>query len=78
MFAYAKNNQNNEHQPRDEYDCDTQVQQQTGINPDAPAPSGPSQADMQAGPTAGSRERSPTATARLDPHACRPDLWIPA
>ena len=48
MFAYAKNNQSNDQQLRDEYDCYTQVQQQTGINPDAPAPSGPSQADVQA------------------------------
>jgi len=48
MFAYAKNNQTNDQQLRDEYDCNTQVQQQTGINPDAPAPSGPSAADVQA------------------------------
>lgn len=48
MFAYAKNNQTNDQQLRDEYDCYTQVQQQTGINPDASAPSGPSAADVQA------------------------------
>jgi uncharacterized protein YcfJ len=48
MFAYAKNNQSNDQQLRDEYDCYTQVQQQIGINPDASAPSGPSQADVQA------------------------------
>src|ERR1700761_4469763 len=34
MFAYPKNNQGNDQQLRDEYDCYTTVQQQTGINPD--------------------------------------------
>jgi hypothetical protein len=48
MFAYAKNNQSNDQQLRDEYDCYTTVEQQTGINPDAAAPSGPSAADVQA------------------------------
>jgi hypothetical protein len=48
MFAYPKNNQSNDQQLRDEYDCYTTVQQQTGINPDAPRPSGPSGADVQA------------------------------
>lgn len=48
MFAYAKNNQSSDQQLRDEYDCYTTVQQQTGINPDAAAPSGPSAADVQA------------------------------
>jgi Glycine-zipper domain len=48
MFAYPKNNQSREQQLRDELDCSTQVQQQTGISPDAPAPSGPSAADVQA------------------------------
>src|SRR6266581_1162301 len=44
MFAYAKNNQSNDQQLRDEHDCYTSVQQQTGINPDAPPPAGPSAA----------------------------------
>ena len=48
MFAYAKNNQSSDQQLRDEFDCYTQVQQQTGINPDALAPSGPSAGDVQA------------------------------
>ena len=48
MFGYAKNNQTNDQQLRDEYGCYTQVQRQSGINPDAPAPSGPSAADVQA------------------------------
>jgi hypothetical protein len=48
MFAYAKNNQTNDQQLRDEYDCYTTVQQQTGINPDTSAPSGPSAAQVQA------------------------------
>ncbi len=48
MFAYPKNNQSNDQQLRDEYDCYTTVQQQTGINPDMGAPSGPSTAEVQA------------------------------
>jgi hypothetical protein len=48
MFAYPKNNQSNDQQLRDEYDCYNTVQQQTGINPDTPAPSGPSAAEVQA------------------------------
>ena len=48
MFAYPRNNQTNDQQLTDEYACYTQVQQQTGINPDARAPSGPSSADIQA------------------------------
>jgi hypothetical protein len=48
MFAYPKNNQSKDQQLRDEYDCYTTVQQQTGINPDAAAPSGPSAAEVQA------------------------------
>jgi hypothetical protein len=48
MFAYPKNNQSNDQQLRDEYDCYNSVQQQTGINPDTPAPSGPSAAEVQA------------------------------
>jgi hypothetical protein len=47
MFAYPKNKQTSEQQLRDEYDCYTEVQQQTGINPDTPPPSAPSSADMQ-------------------------------
>jgi len=48
MFAYPKNNQSNDQQLRDEYDCYTTVLQQTGINPEAPPPSGPSSAQVQA------------------------------
>ncbi len=48
MFAYPQNNQSNDQQLRDEYDCYTGVQQQTGINPDTPPPSGPSAAEVQA------------------------------
>jgi len=48
MFAYPKNNQDKEQQLRDEYDCYASVQQQTGINPEAPVPSGASAADVQA------------------------------
>jgi Glycine-zipper domain len=47
MFAYPKNNQSNDQQLRDEYDYYTTVQQQTGINPDTPAPTGPSAAEVQ-------------------------------
>lgn len=48
VFAYPKNNQSNDQQLRDEYDCYTTVLQQTGINPEAPPPSGPSSAQLQA------------------------------
>ena len=48
MFAYPKNNQSNDQQLTDEYACYTQVQQQTGINPDTAAPTGPSAAQVQA------------------------------
>jgi hypothetical protein len=48
MFAYAKNGQSRDQQLRDEFDCYGQVQQQTGISPDTPAPSGASAADVQA------------------------------
>ena len=48
MFAYPKNNQSSDQQLRDEYDCYTLVQQQTGINPEAPPPSVPSSGQVQA------------------------------
>ena len=48
MFVYPRNNQSNDQQLTDEYACYTQVQQQTGINPDAARPSGPSAAQIQA------------------------------
>jgi hypothetical protein len=48
MFAYGKNNQSSDQQVRDEYDCYGQVQQQTGIDPDAAAPRGASAAQVQA------------------------------
>jgi Glycine-zipper domain len=48
MFAFAKNNQSQDQQLRDEYDCYGMVQQQTGINPEAPPPAGASAADVQA------------------------------
>ena len=47
MFAYPKNNQSSDQQLRDEYDCYTLVQQQTGIDPEAPPPTGPSSAQVQ-------------------------------
>lgn len=48
MFVYPKNNQIKDQQLRDELDCYNQVQQQTGINPDAAPPPAPSGAQMQA------------------------------
>jgi Glycine-zipper domain len=48
MFAYGKNNQSHDQQLSDEYACYTQVQQQTGFNPEGAAPSGPSAAEVQA------------------------------
>jgi hypothetical protein len=48
MFVYPKNNQSDDQQLRDEFDCYNQVEQQTGINPEGPAPAGPSSAEIQA------------------------------
>jgi hypothetical protein len=48
MFVYPKNNQDHNQQLRDEYDCYTVVEEQTGIDPSAPAPTGPSSAQVQA------------------------------
>jgi hypothetical protein len=47
MFVYPKNAQTHDQQLIDELDCYTQVQQQTGFNPETPPPSGPSNADIQ-------------------------------
>jgi hypothetical protein len=48
MFAFPKNNQNNDQQLRDEFDCYNQAEQQSGVSADSPAPTPPSQADIQA------------------------------
>jgi type IV secretory pathway VirB10-like protein len=48
MFVYPKNSQTQDLQIRDEYDCYGSVQQQTGINPEAPPPAGATAADVQA------------------------------
>ena len=48
MLAFPKNNQSQDQQLRDEYDCYGMVQQQTGINPEAPPPAAASAADVQA------------------------------
>ena len=48
MFALSQKQSEQRPAIRDEYDCYTTVQQQTGINPDAGAPSGPSAAEVQA------------------------------
>jgi hypothetical protein len=48
MFAYPKNNQNRDQQLRDELDCYNLSQQQSGVNPDAPAPAAPTSADISA------------------------------
>src|SRR6266481_4456174 len=47
MFVYPKNNQSRDQQLIDESDCYNSAQQQTGIDPNAPAPSAPTAADMQ-------------------------------
>jgi hypothetical protein len=47
-FVYPKNGQNHDQQLIDEFDCYNQVEQQTGINPEAGAPTGPSDAEVQA------------------------------
>jgi hypothetical protein len=48
MFAYPKNNQTRDQQLRDELDCYNLSQQQSGVNPDAPAPTAPTSADIAA------------------------------
>lgn len=48
MFAYPKNQQNAKHQLQDENDCYGSARQQTGIDPQAPAPAQPSSQQQQA------------------------------
>jgi uncharacterized protein YcfJ len=48
LFVYARNNQSRDQQLVDEYACYDDVQQQTGIDPEAPAPAAPSSAQVQA------------------------------
>jgi len=48
MFAYPKNNQSRDQQLRDELDCYNLSQQQSGVNPEAPAPAAPTSADISA------------------------------
>ena len=48
LFAYPKNNQSPDQQLKDESDCYGSAQQNTGINPQAPAPQGPSAQQQQA------------------------------
>ena len=48
LFAYPKNQQNADQQLKDENDCYGSVRQQTGIDPQAPAPAQPSAQEQQA------------------------------
>src|SRR5262249_2081647 len=48
VLVFGKTNQSNDQQLTDELDCYDTVEQQTGINPEAPPPSGPSAAQVQA------------------------------
>jgi hypothetical protein len=48
LFAYPKNQQNRDQQLKDENDCYGSVRQQTGIDPQAPAPARPSAQEQQA------------------------------
>ena len=61
MFAYPKNNQSSDQQLRDEYDCYTLVQQQTGINPDDSAAVRSVCCRSTSCPTTGRRERATSA-----------------
>jgi len=48
MFAYPKNQQNADQQLKDESDCYGSARQNTGIDPQAPPPAGPSVEEQQA------------------------------
>ena len=48
MFAYPKQNQNADQQLKDESDCYGSAKQNTGVDPQAPAPTGPSAEQNQA------------------------------
>lgn len=48
MFAYPKNQQNADQQLKDESDCYGSAKQNTGVDPQAPAPTGPSAQEQQA------------------------------
>src|SRR5689334_18009174 len=48
MFAYPKNNQNADRQLKDESECYGSAKQNTGIDPQAPAPTAPSAQQQQA------------------------------
>lgn len=48
MFAYPKNNQAHDQQLRDELDCYNLAEQQSGVNPETPAPTAPTSAEIQA------------------------------
>ena len=48
MFAYPKNQQNPDQQLRDESDCYGSARQNSGFDPQAPVPTGPSAQQQQA------------------------------
>jgi len=48
LFAYPKNQQNASQQLKDENECYSSVKQQTGIDPQAPAPAAPSAQEQEA------------------------------
>lgn len=48
MFAYPKNQQNADQQLKDESDCYGSAKQDTGVDPQAPVPAGPSAQQNQA------------------------------
>jgi hypothetical protein len=48
MFAYPKNKQNADQQLKDESECYGSARQNTGVDPQAPAPTGPSAQQQQA------------------------------
>jgi len=48
MFAYPRNNQSRDQQLIDESDCYNAAQQQSGVDPAIPPPSGPSAGEVQA------------------------------
>jgi hypothetical protein len=65
MFAYPKNNQSRDQQLRDELDCYNLSQQQSGVNPDAPAPAAPASADIAAAQQAAANDAQQAKGGRV-------------
>jgi Glycine-zipper domain len=65
MFVYPKNNQSHDQQLIDESGCYDTVEQQTGINPEAAGPQGPSSADVAAAQQQGAADAPQSSGGRV-------------